>query len=182
MEIPNKGGAYTWSNKRCDEDAILENLDKALASLECNFLFPQAIAVIDVAIASDHAPIILLTNGIMNSAKKDFMFESSWFNEEECSQVIKEAWDDIGHGVSRSSFQFKLRRTWVQLTKWNKEKLGRNILTTNDIIGKIKNLQDALLSVEEASKLKELKDDLMKMWAQVRGLKFKVLSYYDSTK
>ncbi|KAK8990141.1 hypothetical protein V6N11_008656 [Hibiscus sabdariffa] len=64
MEIQSKGGTYTWSNQRCEENEICEKLDKVMSSLEWNFLFPKAIAIVDVPIASDHTPIVLLINGV----------------------------------------------------------------------------------------------------------------------
>ncbi|KAK9017022.1 hypothetical protein V6N11_079510 [Hibiscus sabdariffa] len=68
MQIQSKGGAYTWSNQRSEEDVIREKLDRVLSSLEWGFHFPRAIAVIDVDIASDHAPIVLLTNGVVKKS------------------------------------------------------------------------------------------------------------------
>ncbi|KAK8999419.1 hypothetical protein V6N11_070586 [Hibiscus sabdariffa] len=101
MEIPSKGGSYTWSNQRCDEEAILEKLDRVVSSLEWNFMFPKAISFIDIAIASDHSPIILLTNGVVKNTKKDFKFESIWLMENECSRVIQEEWENKENGPSR---------------------------------------------------------------------------------
>ncbi|KAK8575406.1 hypothetical protein V6N12_063079 [Hibiscus sabdariffa] len=101
MEIPSSGGSFTWSNQRSNEEAILEKLDRVLSSLEWNFLFPKAISIIDVVIASDHAPIILLINGVEKKAKREFKFESRWLMEEECSQVVKEEWENTDHGPSR---------------------------------------------------------------------------------
>ncbi|KAK8499712.1 hypothetical protein V6N12_041616 [Hibiscus sabdariffa] len=92
MEIQSKGGTYTWSNHRSEEAEICEKLDRVLSSPEWNFLFPRAIAIIDVAIASDHAPIVLLTNGVMKKIKKDFKFQSKWILEEECSHLVEEEW------------------------------------------------------------------------------------------
>ncbi|KAK9047151.1 hypothetical protein V6N11_053006 [Hibiscus sabdariffa] len=40
IEMQSKGGNYTWSNYRSDEDTIWEKLDRVLTSLEWNFLFP----------------------------------------------------------------------------------------------------------------------------------------------
>ncbi|KAK8599817.1 hypothetical protein V6N12_049689 [Hibiscus sabdariffa] len=96
MEIQSKGGEYTWSNQRSEEDEICEKLDRVLSSLEWGFLFPKAIAIIDIAIASDHAPIVLLTNGIMKKVKRDFKFESRWLLEEECSRMVEEEWTNTG--------------------------------------------------------------------------------------
>ncbi|KAK9006996.1 hypothetical protein V6N11_019324 [Hibiscus sabdariffa] len=126
MEIPSSGGSFTWSNQRCNEESILEKLDRILSSLEWSFLFPKAISIINVAIASDHSPIILLVNGVAKKSKKYFKFESRWLIEKECSQVVKDEWENKENGPSRGTFRVKLRRTRVKLSKWNKEKFGTN--------------------------------------------------------
>ncbi|KAK9002732.1 hypothetical protein V6N11_060313 [Hibiscus sabdariffa] len=51
-------------------------------------LFPKAIA-------SDHAPIILLLSGIKKKWKEDFKFESKWLLEEDFSSNVKDAWESI---------------------------------------------------------------------------------------
>ncbi|KAK9031764.1 hypothetical protein V6N11_056054 [Hibiscus sabdariffa] len=70
MKIQSKGGAYTWSNQRSEKDEICEKLDRVLCSLEWSFIFTKAIAIVDVAIASDHAHILLFANGMMKKVKK----------------------------------------------------------------------------------------------------------------
>ncbi|KAK9041645.1 hypothetical protein V6N11_016736 [Hibiscus sabdariffa] len=120
IEIQSKRGAYTWSNQRSEEDEIREKLDRVLSSLEWSFLFPKAIVIIDVAIASDHAPIVLLTNGVMKKVKRDFKFESRWLIEEECSRLVEEEWISTEDRNQRGTFRVKLRRTKVKLGKWNK--------------------------------------------------------------
>ncbi|KAK8593739.1 hypothetical protein V6N12_045814 [Hibiscus sabdariffa] len=163
-EIQCKGGVYTWSNQRSNEATILEKLDRALSSIEWNCLYPRAIAVIDVAIASDHSPTVLLTNGIIKKIRADFKFESKWLVEEECSQVVKEEWEIIGNGTYKGSFRIKLRRTSVKLRNWNIEKFGKNQEFANEIMGEIKQLQDEPLSAEESQVLKDLKRKLLKIW------------------
>ncbi|KAK8571592.1 hypothetical protein V6N12_027672 [Hibiscus sabdariffa] len=122
MEIQSKGGEYTWSNQRSEEDEICEKLDRVLSSLEWGFLFPKAIAIIDIAIASDHAPIVLLMNGIMKKVKRDFKFESRWLLEEEYSRMVEEEWTNTGGRHHRGTFRVSLRRTKVKLGKWSREK------------------------------------------------------------
>ncbi|KAK9037790.1 hypothetical protein V6N11_022690 [Hibiscus sabdariffa] len=101
MEIPSSGGTFTWSNRRKSEEAILEKLDQILSSMEWNFLFPKTISIIDAAIASDHSPVIVLTNGIEKKSKREFKFESRWLKEEDCSQVVKTEWESSDNGPSR---------------------------------------------------------------------------------
>ncbi|KAK9011087.1 hypothetical protein V6N11_043944 [Hibiscus sabdariffa] len=63
LELPLKGGTFTWSNQRSEDEAILEKLDRNLISLEWSTSFPKAIGILDAAIASDHTPILLLLKG-----------------------------------------------------------------------------------------------------------------------
>ncbi|KAK8601778.1 hypothetical protein V6N12_051603 [Hibiscus sabdariffa] len=104
VKIQSKGGTYTWSKQRSEEDEICEKLDRVLSSLEWGFLLPKAIVVIDIAIASDHAPIVLLTNGMLKKVRRDFKFESSWLLEEECSRLVEEEWTNKG-GRHQRDFQ-----------------------------------------------------------------------------
>ncbi|KAK8997934.1 hypothetical protein V6N11_012470 [Hibiscus sabdariffa] len=164
MEIQCKRGVYTWSNQRSDEASILEKLDRVFSSLEWNCLFPHAIAVIDVAIASDHSPLVLLTNGVRKKIRMYFKFESKWLIEEECPQVVKEEWEKNGKRSFKGSFRLKLRRTSLKLRIWNKEKFGKNRESANDVMNKIEQLQDKQLSAEETHALHDLKSRLLKIW------------------
>ncbi|KAK8502352.1 hypothetical protein V6N12_046138 [Hibiscus sabdariffa] len=159
MKIQSKWGAHTWSNQRSEANEIREKLDRVLSSLEWSFLFLKAIAIIDVAIASDHAAIVFLTNGVM----KNFKFESRWLIEEERSRLVEEEWTSTEGTNQRGTFRVKLRRTKVKLGKWNIEKFGKNRLSANDIVSKINDLQDGPLHIEDALKLKDLKAELSKL-------------------
>ncbi|KAK8988876.1 hypothetical protein V6N11_030249 [Hibiscus sabdariffa] len=96
-----------------------------MSSLEWNFLFPKAIAIIDVPIASDHTPIVLLLNGVTKRGKKEFKFESRWSLEEECSNIVQEEWASAEERNQRGTFRVKLRRTKVKLWRWNRDKENR---------------------------------------------------------
>ncbi|KAK8533159.1 hypothetical protein V6N12_076438 [Hibiscus sabdariffa] len=84
MELLIQGGMFTCSNQRSDDDVMVEKLDRILSSLEWSEMFPKALGVLDVSMASDHAPIILFLQGISKRCKKDFKFESKWFIKEDC--------------------------------------------------------------------------------------------------
>ncbi|KAK8504092.1 hypothetical protein V6N12_005632 [Hibiscus sabdariffa] len=151
MEIQSKGGTYTWSNQRCEENEICEKLDRVLSSLEWSFLFPKAIAIIEIPVASDHAPIVLLTNGIHKKARTEFKFESRWTLEKECSNIVQEEWVPTDQRNHRGTFRVKLRRTKVNLWNWNREKFGKNKTSANDIANKIQALQDGPMTRENAN-------------------------------
>ncbi|KAK8998057.1 hypothetical protein V6N11_012589 [Hibiscus sabdariffa] len=70
LELPISGCTFTWSNQRSDEEMILEKLDRVLCSLDWNARFPKAIGILNVAIGSDHAPIIILPQGLKKKYKR----------------------------------------------------------------------------------------------------------------
>ncbi|KAK8976329.1 hypothetical protein V6N11_074204 [Hibiscus sabdariffa] len=164
IEIQSKGGTYTWSNQICEENEICEKLDRVISSLEWSFLFPKAISIIEIPVASDHAPIVLLTDGLKKKARKEFKFESRWTLEEECSNIVQEEWTRTEQRNHRGTFRVKLRRTKVKLWKWNREKFGKNKTSANDIANKIKALHNGPMTRENAVKLKDLKAELSKLW------------------
>ncbi|KAK8536027.1 hypothetical protein V6N12_012689 [Hibiscus sabdariffa] len=87
LELPIKGGTFTWSNQRSEEEAILKKLNRILVSTDWSSSFPKAIGVLDAALASDHASICLLLKGINKRYRKEFKFEAKWLLEDDCEEV-----------------------------------------------------------------------------------------------
>ncbi|KAK9018505.1 hypothetical protein V6N11_001478 [Hibiscus sabdariffa] len=104
LEIPMKGVSFTWSNKRSEEDVILEKLDRALATVEWSTFFDRAIVLVEVAIASDHCPLVLCTDGLNRRGKREFKFESKWLSKEDCDNIVKEGWGSNSHRVNDKFF------------------------------------------------------------------------------
>ncbi|KAK8531872.1 hypothetical protein V6N12_053331 [Hibiscus sabdariffa] len=93
IELPLKGGTFTWSNQRSEDDAILEKLDRIIVSLEWSSSFPKVIGVLDAAIASDHAPIFLFLKGMT----KKFWKEAE--ENQNPTQTMEQ--DEEGHGQTK---------------------------------------------------------------------------------
>ncbi|KAK8479794.1 hypothetical protein V6N11_063532 [Hibiscus sabdariffa] len=91
LELPMSRGTFTWSNKRRDDESILEKLDRAICCLEWTTLFPKDIGLLDVSIGSDHALIVILPQGLKKKYKKDFKLESKWLLEEECTSTVQKS-------------------------------------------------------------------------------------------
>ncbi|KAL4379336.1 hypothetical protein GQ457_02G017580 [Hibiscus cannabinus] len=111
MELPIKGGMFTWSNRRSEDEAILEKLDRVMVSCEWSLNFPKAIGILDVALASYHTPIVLMLKGANKRYKRDFKFEAKWLLEEECSSNIRESWQPGCRRGNNQGFGLKLCRT-----------------------------------------------------------------------
>ncbi|KAL4282690.1 hypothetical protein GQ457_16G028210 [Hibiscus cannabinus] len=93
IELPIKGGTFTWSNMRSNDQAIAEKLDKVLISKEWSLKYPKTIGMIEAAVASDHNPIIVFLEGLKKRSK-DFKFESRWLLEEDCHKHVRGAWSE----------------------------------------------------------------------------------------
>ncbi|KAK8548192.1 hypothetical protein V6N12_061110 [Hibiscus sabdariffa] len=101
LELPISGEIFTWSNHRSNEESVLEKLDRVMCSFEWSTLFPKAIGLLDVAMGSDHAPILILPQGIKKKYKKEFKFESKWLLEEECTSTVHKK---LGTDLSTQEF------------------------------------------------------------------------------
>ncbi|KAK8589898.1 hypothetical protein V6N12_024288 [Hibiscus sabdariffa] len=88
---------------------------------EWNILFPKAVAMLDKAMGSDHAPVIIHLQGLKKKYK-EFQFESKWLLEEDCTSTVKGSWEPISHPRNSHRFGSKLRRTKYSLIRWSKLK------------------------------------------------------------
>ncbi|KAK8493003.1 hypothetical protein V6N11_012657 [Hibiscus sabdariffa] len=93
LEMPIKGGSYTWSNQCTDDDAIMEKLDRILFNINWNDMFKRAAEVMEPTIGLDHSPIICLLNEVNRKPRKEFKFESKWLREDDCTYTIKQSWN-----------------------------------------------------------------------------------------
>ncbi|KAL4362395.1 hypothetical protein GQ457_04G024660 [Hibiscus cannabinus] len=110
IDMPIVGGAYTWSNQRSDNEAILEKLDRVLCSTSWNIAFPKAVVMLDIPMGSDHVPVVIYPLGLVKKGKKDFKFESKWFLEEDCTPTVKGCWERVSQ--PRLSHRFGNKRSW----------------------------------------------------------------------
>ncbi|KAL4332119.1 hypothetical protein GQ457_07G022500 [Hibiscus cannabinus] len=164
MELPLKGGNFTWSNKRENEVNILEKIDRCLFSLEWNSLFPKSMGFMDAAIGSDHCPITLLLQGIKRKRKKEFKFEARWLEEEECKKNVEKEWAST-ESISnhQSLLHKKLKATGIKLSKWSFKKYGKERQRSQELRKLIAQAQDKPLSKTSSAEVKDLKDELNKI-------------------
>jgi len=76
MDIESKGCFYTWVNKRDGDEAIKERLDRALCTIDWRLSYPGAEVFAFPTLASDHSPLLLLTEPHSFKRKKTFCFEA----------------------------------------------------------------------------------------------------------
>ncbi|KAK8507257.1 hypothetical protein V6N12_008599 [Hibiscus sabdariffa] len=155
IDLPIAGGSFTWSNQRCEEEAILEKLDRVLCSPDWNSFFPKAVTFLDIAIGSDHSPVIVLLKGFKRKYE-DFKFESKWLLKEDCTSTVHDSWISTSQPRNSHRFGSKLRRTKFSLIRWSKLKSRINNQKKLELEKKIKSYQGKQLSKEELTPQNEL--------------------------
>ncbi|KAL4313206.1 hypothetical protein GQ457_01G023540 [Hibiscus cannabinus] len=157
LELPIFGGTFTWLNQRSDEEAILEKIDRSVR-------LPKAVGMLDVAIGSDHAPIMILPQGLKKKYKRDFKFESKWLLEEECTTTVRASWKTLSQPIPSHRFRRKLRRKKFSLIKWSKLKAKFHNQRKQELLKRIKLYQGKQLSKMELADSKACKKEIDSMW------------------
>ncbi|XP_058000172.1 uncharacterized protein LOC131178706 [Hevea brasiliensis] len=118
MDLECKGPYFTWFNKQFGRVAILERLDRALASIEWKEAFPKAYVLNEALIESDHSPLVLCLDGFQTPKKQfSFKFEAKWMLHSECQAVTSSAWNQQIIGSPMFSIMKKLKFCRIVLSK-----------------------------------------------------------------
>ncbi|KAG8382638.1 hypothetical protein BUALT_Bualt05G0098200 [Buddleja alternifolia] len=76
------GYKFTWNNKRDGLANIQQRLDRGLVNPTWTVSFPHSLICHLLPIASDHSPLLLLTDPVFTTGPKPFRFEEMWLQEE----------------------------------------------------------------------------------------------------
>ncbi|KAA3467625.1 reverse transcriptase [Gossypium australe] len=114
IDIGYSGTWFTWERGNLPETNIRERLDRGVANEEWISLFPMGHVQHLPYSMSDHFPLLICTDHlIQNFGRKKFHFESWWTLEESSEKVIKEAWE-----TSSESLMEKLECVQSKLKVW----------------------------------------------------------------
>ncbi len=107
----------------------------SLANTDWRILFPNAKVKHFPIIKSDHAPILLLTQGDLNSYSKPFKFEATWTRDSTSNKVISLAWNQP------FKLSTKLKEVEKKLKEWNKETFANIHYKVNQVKSELFELQ-----------------------------------------
>jgi hypothetical protein len=85
FDLGFSGPAYTWNNRRFSSKPTFERLDHCLVNADWCHVFPNS-NVYNMPLIhsiSDHAPILLSTDGPARKFKRSFKFENWWLKEKD---------------------------------------------------------------------------------------------------
>ncbi|XP_071678491.1 uncharacterized protein [Lolium perenne] len=138
FDLGFSGPAYTWTNKRFTTKPVFERLDRCLVNAEWCDIYPVS-NVYNMPLIhslSDHAPILLSTDGPVRKTKRSFKFENWWLKEEDFNTTAKTAWAK----TTNHAFSVRTKRLAGDLRIWRRKKkpLQQEL---NEFEGQIKQIQ-----------------------------------------
>ncbi|XBJ22195.1 hypothetical protein VPH35_000625 [Triticum aestivum] len=93
-DIGFSGPAYTWRSKQHTSKPIYRRLDRCLVNSEWCMHYPNTKVLNLPIILSDHAPILVSTEGTFVKPKQTFKFENWWLLEKDFASFAKSAWNN----------------------------------------------------------------------------------------
>ncbi|KAF7154187.1 hypothetical protein RHSIM_Rhsim01G0110800 [Rhododendron simsii] len=166
-DLECKGPRFTWRNNRNASDFIMERIDIAFANARWREIFDTALVMVEVAVGSDHNPLILNTDFSLNKVKKPFKFESFWTTDEACKQIIDDMWAQNVAGSDMFRLCKKLRGCKDKLKEWHKknfEDLRLQIAVLKDHLEDIQKKSEVGFSPERYIEEKVVITKLADLW------------------
>ncbi|KAI3912972.1 hypothetical protein MKW92_050295 [Papaver armeniacum] len=128
IDLGASGNPFTWSNHRQGDAHTQVRLDRALSDARWLNLFSSAKVINLVAHASDHSPVLLVTNVAELMIHPSYKFYKCWLAHPTCKDVIHSAWQQECVGSPPYQLVQKLKNTKRHLLHWKKHEFG-NIKT-----------------------------------------------------
>jgi hypothetical protein len=146
FDLGFSGPAYTWTNKRFSSKPTFQRLDRCLVNVEwCNaFPISNVYNMPLIHSLSDHAAILLSTDGPVRKIKKPFKFENWWLKETDFQEHAKTVW--LASKIK--SFSNRTNHLAGSLKVWCKKK--------KSLQQELNNLEDQIRQIQ--SKLVEKQD------------------------
>ena len=119
FDIGFSGPAYTWRNRQHTVNPIYRRLDRCLVNADWCAHYPNTKVLNLPIIVSDHAPILISTDGSFVKPKQTFKFENWWLMEKDFSSFAKSAWNNARAGsfVAKTSSLAGALKTWCRKKK-----------------------------------------------------------------
>jgi phage host-nuclease inhibitor protein Gam len=152
FDLGFSGPAYTWTNKRFSSKPTYERLDRCLVNAEwcTNFPVSNVYNMPIIHSISDHAAILLSTDGPVRKIKRSFKFENWWLKECDFQSLAKTDWSS----TANKSFNARTNHLAGTLRIWCRKKkpLQQELNSLDDQIKQIqmKPLQNQDQAQEES--------------------------------
>ncbi|KAM1648374.1 hypothetical protein ACFX1Q_010400 [Malus domestica] len=153
-ELMDLGYPFTWRNNR-ESLPIQQRLDRELATMGWNNIYPDTTIRHMVLEGSDHAMLFLSIKKLKAWRGRKFSYDARWSKLEECRELVANEWEGKLGGSHAFWFCEKLKKLRKSLKVWYKGR-GRN---SKKAIDKLKEeIRRAYMSNQFASEEVKLKE------------------------
>ena len=121
------GSDFTWSRRLGDRGWVGECLDRALVSFSWVTMFPEVRLHHVAASTSDHCMLVLKAPRARrrkHRRSKMFRFESMLLKDEQCEEVVSDAWERGKNMGTQNLFTQCMDECRRSLSSWNKNTFG----------------------------------------------------------
>jgi hypothetical protein len=166
LNLANK--AYTWTNNQ--ENLIMARIDRVFVTTDWEAAFPLARVKALERPPSDHNPLLVNLGDNVCFGKKKFRFEKWWLEKDNFRDIVVKAWSEPCKATNiMDRWQFRvitfrrLVRGWAsnEVASLNKKK--RELADEYNILDN--KAEEGGLSSSKLKRLKEVTDELGKIWA-----------------
>ncbi|XP_062074801.1 uncharacterized protein LOC133778793 [Humulus lupulus] len=143
-ELRSLGSHFTWTNNQENDNRIYSKLDRVFKNEEWLDLYPQAEALFNWDLLSDHCYCIIKMGAANNSGLKPFRFFNMWTEHRSFNDTVLQSWNKPIKGRGLVRIVRKLSRLKVVLCKFNKLVVGDVAMHYNLAKEKFQNAQGLL--------------------------------------
>ncbi|KAL5578128.1 hypothetical protein UlMin_019827 [Ulmus minor] len=181
LSIPSSSFYFTSSNNRHGRNRINSCIDRGVANENWWGLFPNASIKLLPQSTSDHNPQVLYCFGQHTFAKRPFIFEAAWVEDQRSYWVINQAWFTNSHLRPPTKLLNKIQTSRVALGLWNKCQFGNiqtNIKSIRDELAILQRYPNDPIAVDRDRNLRHHLNHLLKLeevlWFQKSRLKWQL--------
>ncbi|KAL7207488.1 hypothetical protein ACSBR1_029440 [Camellia fascicularis] len=140
MDLGCSGPRLTWSNGRQGMANTLERLDRAVCTTEWRLQFQEGAVRNLPRTYSDHAPVIIYTEGMQHSDPilRPFRMEAAWFVNPDFKNLVKDSWDETNNSILEV-----ITSITAKASHWNKNVFGNIFRNKRWLLGRIEGIQKA---------------------------------------
>ncbi|GJV28501.1 hypothetical protein Tco_1384949 [Tanacetum coccineum] len=142
MDVNSIGLRFTWNQKPCGADGVLNKIDRIMANLEVSSLFVGASAYFHPYRISDHTPTILWIPMQALSRPRTFKFSNILIQHPKFKEIVKNEWNKNVSGF----WMFKV----VRRLKLLKKPLRKLLYDQGNVFETVKRLRHELDTVQQA--------------------------------
>ncbi|XP_042501990.1 uncharacterized protein LOC122079520 [Macadamia integrifolia] len=176
IQVPSQGRKFTWTNNR-RRGHVSAVLNRSFCNEAWISYFQECHQFVLQRVASDHAPILVVSEGSERPKNCPFRFQRFWTDHEDYLNAVQSSWENDIPGSPMMVMAQKLKRLKVFLRSWAKEnfsnfnlemmeakKCMEEIQTVIDRDG----ISDSIYAKEADAKTKYLKalQNYEKLWAE----------------